>query len=107
MCQCGICIYNACMENLHIADSVLRKIAESHGVTRTEVEQCFRNRVGRLLVDNRVLTRTTPPTLWFVACTNKARILKIVYIQRGNTVELKTAYDPNEEEARIYKRYGC
>lgn len=57
-------------------------------------------------MDTRVLTKTNPPTLWFVACTNKGRSLKVVYIQKGNIVELKTAYDPNEEEARIYKRYG-
>ena len=94
------------MESLKIPDSVLKKLAEVHNVTRTEVEQCFRNRLGRLLTDNRALTKTNPPTLWFVACTNKSRSLKIVYIQRGNIVELKTAYDPNEEEARIYKRYG-
>lgn len=94
------------MENLRISESVLRKLADMHNVTRTEVEQCFRNRLGRLLVDNRVLTKTNPPTLWFIACTNKARYLKIVYIQRGNIVELKTAYDPNDEETRIYRRYG-
>ena len=94
------------MDNLKISDGVLRKLEEQHNVTRTEVEQCFRNRLGRLLVDNRALTKTNPPTLWFVACTNKERNLKVVYIQRGNIVELKTAYDPNEEEIRIYKRFG-
>lgn len=94
------------MDNLVISDAVLRKLKDVHGVLRTEVEQCFMNRQGRLLVDNRVLTRTNPPTLWFVACTNKGRALKVVYIQRGETIDLKTAYDPNEEESRIYKRYG-
>ena len=94
------------MENLKISDSVLRKLLEQHNVARIEVEQCFRNRLGRLLVDNRALTKTNPPTLWFIACTNKGRPLKVVYIQRGENVELKTAYDPNEEEVRIYKRYG-
>jgi hypothetical protein len=94
------------MDNLRISENILWKLAEQHNVTRTEVEQCFRNRQGRLLMDTRVLTKTNPPTLWFVACTNKGRSLKVVYIQKGNIVELKTAYDPNEEEARIYKRYG-
>ncbi len=94
------------MENLKISDGVLKKLVEQHIVTRAEVEQCFRNRHGRLLVDNRALTKTNPPTLWFVACTNKGRSLKVVYIQKGNIVELKTAYDPNEEETRIYKRHG-
>jgi hypothetical protein len=94
------------MENLKISDAVLRKLKDAHGVTRNEVEQCFRNRIGRLLTDNRALTKTNPPTLWFIAGTNKARNLKIVYIQKGAAVELKTAYEPNEEETRIYRRYG-
>ncbi len=94
------------MENLKISDAVLRKLKDSHGVTRIDVEQCFKNRMGRLLVDNRALTKTNPPTLWFVSCTNKARNLKIVYMQKGSIVELKTAYEPNEEELRIYRRYG-
>ena len=94
------------MENLKISDGVLRKLRERHNVTRIEVEQCFRNRLGGLLVDKRALTKTNPPTLWFVAPTNKARSLKIVYIQKGSIVELKTAYDPNEEETRIYRRHG-
>lgn len=94
------------MQNLKISESVLRKLHDEHGVTRTEVEQCFLNRLGKLLVDNRAFRKTTPPTLWFIACTNKARNLKIVYIQDGETVELKTAYEPNEEESRIYRRYG-
>ena len=94
------------MESLKISEGVLRKLAEQHNVSRVEVEQCFKNRLGRLLVDNRALRKTTPPTLWFIACTNKARNLKVVYIQKGNIVELKTAYDPNEEETRIYRRLG-
>lgn len=94
------------MKNLNISEAVLRKLKDAHGVSRNEVEQCFMNLQGRLLVDNRVLTRTNPPTLWFIACTNKGRALKVVYIQKGATIELKTAYDPNEEEARIYKRHG-
>lgn len=94
------------MKNLRISESVLRKLSERHNVTRTEVEQCFQNRYGRLLMDDRVQNRTHPPTLWFIAETNGARRLKIVYIQNGNTVQLKTAYEPNDEETRIYKRHG-
>jgi hypothetical protein len=94
------------MQSLKISDAVLRKLNDAHGVKRIEVEQCFHNRSGRLLIDNRALTKTNPPTLWFIARTNKGRSLKIVYIQRGMEVDLKTAYDPNEEETRIYRKYG-
>ena len=94
------------MKHLKISDSVLKKLKERHGVTKSEVEHCFRNRVGRLLVDDRALTKTKPPTLWFLACTNKGREQKIVYIQRDSIVELKTAYEPNEVEIGIYRRHG-
>lgn len=94
------------MEALNISPAILAKLRDRHGVSRTEVEQCFQNRAGRLLTDNRALTKTNPPTLWFIATTNRGRSLKIVYIQRGTSVDLKTAYEPNEDEARIYRRHG-
>ena len=94
------------MEALNISPTVLSKLKDRHQVARFEVEQCFHNRAGRLLVDNRALTKSNPPTLWFIAPTNRGRSLKIVYIQRGSTVDLKTAYEPNDDEIRIYKRHG-
>ena len=94
------------MKALIISDGVLAKLKDRHKVSRLEVEQCFQNRAGQLLMDDRTLTKTEPPTLWFLALTNKGRCLKVVYIQRGETIDLKTAYEPNDEESRIYKRYG-
>lgn len=94
------------MKNLLISASVVEKLASRHGVTREEVEQCFENKTGRLLKDDREYRRTDPPTLWFIACTARGKTLKIVYIQRGNEVHLKTAYEPNAEELAIYKKFG-
>lgn len=94
------------MKNLLISPGVLKKLKDSHEVIRVEVEQCFSNRTGKLLTDNRAFNKTNPPTLWFIACTNKGRALKVVYIQKGQTVELRTAYEPNEVELGIYKRHG-
>jgi hypothetical protein len=94
------------MKNLNISQAVSKKLRDKHGVTRREVEQCFLNRTGRLLVDDRALTRTNPPTLWFLAPTNHGRLLKIVYIHIGGRVELKTAYEPNDTELDIYKKKG-
>ncbi len=94
------------MKNLLISDTVLSKLKASHGVVRNEVEQCFLNRTGKLLVDTRAVNRTNPPTLWFIAYTNRGRALKVVYMQKGEVVELKTAYEPNSVEQRIYARFG-
>lgn len=94
------------MQNLIVSARVLEKLTKKHLVTRTEVEQCFTNRTGRLLTDNRELRKTNPPTLWFIANTNKGRALKVVYIQIGQEVHLKSAFDPNPTEIGIYSRHG-
>ena len=94
------------MKNLIISAAVAAKLEGRHKVTVAEVRQCFLNRNGKLLTDNRALTKTNPPTLWFIADTNKARTLKIVYIQIGLQVHLKTAYEPNDVEMAIYLKHG-
>lgn len=94
------------MQNLIISPKVLEKLKGKHGIVRKEVEQCFHNRSGKLLIDDRALRKTNPPTLWFLSKTNKGRLLKIVYIQIGNKVHLKSAFDPIAIEIAIYARHG-
>jgi uncharacterized DUF497 family protein len=94
------------MKNLLISDTVSEKIQTKHSVNRSEVIQCFTNRSGKLLSDNREKHQTNPPTLWFIAKTNKNRALKIVYIQLDNKVLLKSAFEPNEIESEIYRKFG-
>jgi hypothetical protein len=94
------------VKNLKISDSILAKIVSSHYVQRVEVEQAFQNRTAGLLEDARAQHKTNPPTLWFIAPTNKGRRLKIVYIQQGTEVHLKSAFEPNAEEERIYKKFA-
>lgn len=94
------------MKNLMVSEAVKTKLQKKYQVTIREVEHCFTNRKGRLLFDNRALTKTNPPTLWFIALTNQNRKLKIAYIQKGDQVILKTAYEPNESELAIYERFG-
>ncbi len=94
------------MQNLIVSQKVIDKLKSQHQVVLAEVEQCFANRTGKLLTDNRELRKTNPPTLWFLAKTNKGRILKVVYIQKGHEVQLKSAFDPNAIEIDIYSRHG-
>ena len=94
------------MNELKISPDILRKLLLKHSVKRLEVEQCFVNRTGRLLMDTREKHKTDPPTLWFIALTNQSRVLKIVYIQIDSTIHLKSAFSPNETEIEIYSRYG-
>jgi hypothetical protein len=94
------------MNNLNISDAVANKLRIKHQVERREVEHCFENRVGRLLEDIRVKHKTHPPTLWFLAKTNQGRVLKIVYIQSGMTIDLKSAFEPNAVELALYAKLG-
>ena len=90
------------MRNLLISQGVLEKLNQKHHVERREVEQCFENIDGPLLVDNREEHKSDPQTMWFISRTNKDRVLKIAYIQRGSVVHLRTCYEPNEDEIKIY-----
>jgi uncharacterized DUF497 family protein len=94
------------MKRLTVSDAVKHKLHHKHRVSLAEVEQCFLSRQGRLLLDERAQTKTEPPTLWFLAFTDQQRLLKIVYIQNGSRVILKTAYEPNEVEQALYARWG-
>ena len=94
------------MKNLVVSAAIASKLHKKHHVSINEVEQCFVNRVGHILYDTRAKTKTIPPTLWFIALTNKNRKLKVVYIQKGLQLILKTAYEPNEIELDIYERFG-
>ena len=94
------------MQGLEISSDVEKKLTSKHSVTRGEVEQCFENCEGSHLVDTREQHQTDPQTLWFVAETNRKRKLKIVFIHKDGKVILKTAYDANPEEIRIYEKYG-
>jgi uncharacterized DUF497 family protein len=94
------------MKGLLVSPAIKLKLMTKHQVSIQEVEQCFANRQGKLLFDTREHIQTQPPTLWFIAPTHQTRLLKIVYIQKGLKVILKTAYEPNDVELAIYNRHG-
>jgi len=75
-------------------------------VTSIEIHQCFINRTGNFLEDTRANNKTNPPTKWFISKTNQQRVLKVVFIRNKSQIVIKTAYDPNTEELRIYRKYS-
>jgi hypothetical protein len=96
------------VKNLIISPKIAEKLSKKDPpVTRREVEQCFENICGGLLVDTREQHKTNPPTLWFIARTNANRELKIAYVLEAGLVYLKSAFDPNDEERRIYLKHAC
>ncbi|MQA23789.1 ADP-ribosyl-(dinitrogen reductase) hydrolase [Rugamonas sp. FT103W] len=79
------------------------KLKLKHGVARQEVFECFENRDGAFLIDDREAHRRNPPTLWFVAETRNRRLLKVVFQNRNGKFHLLTAYEANHDEIRIYE----
>ncbi len=92
---------------LLLSSSVRQKLAgKMPPVSEEEILQCFANRSGRYLLDQREQHRTDPPTRWFLAETDYGRLLKVVFIPKVGDVIIRTAYDPNPAERSIYQRLG-
>lgn len=91
---------------LILSQKIREKLASKHGVTQEEVAQCFANRSGKLLEDTREEHASDPPTRWFISETDYGKKLKIVFIQRDGNIYIRTAFPPNEEELRIYSKFG-
>lgn len=89
---------------IKISQRIVKKLREKHKVSLSEVKQCFMNRQSGLLEDIRVNHRTEPPTMWFIAETDSGRELKVVFMETKGICEIKTVYEPNEIEVRIYEK---
>jgi hypothetical protein len=90
-----------------ISTKVRAKLAAKQPpVTPEEIEQCFVTVEGIYLEDMREQHASDPPTMWFIAETYYGRKLKVVFILKGEDIVIRTAYPPNEEEIRIYSKYG-
>jgi len=57
------------------SQKIVKKLSE-RGISLSDIEECFENRTAGLLIDDRTQHKTDPDTLWFVAETNKGRILE-------------------------------
>jgi hypothetical protein len=94
------------VKTLRISSAILEKLTDRHNVTRREIEQCFENRVGNYVLDDREDHRTDPPTLWFVAPTNQDRLLKVMFIFTDGNVHIKSAYEPSDAVIELYEARG-
>ncbi len=82
------------------------KLKEKHNIEIYEVVQCTDTLERKFLEDDREQHRTDPATLWFISETYRHRLLKVVFVQVDNNIYIKTAYDPNEVERKIYEQHG-
>lgn len=89
-----------------ISQKIEAKLLEKHQVVPSEVEECFQNLTGSFLKDVREKHQTDPATLWFLAMTNRNRLLKVCFVPRGAEQFIRSAYPPNDDEIRIFKSLG-
>ena len=90
---------------LYMSPSVREKLRKRQ-ITEAQVLQCFANRAGKYLIDDREEHKTMPPTKWFVASTDYGIVLKVCFVfdPDSKLVEIKTAYPATPEVAGIYKK---
>ncbi len=90
------------MQNLVISPAIQGKLALKHGISRSDVEQCFLNRTRSYLIDNRLDNQTDSPTEWFISENDRGVLIKVVFIFDDGMIYLKSAFPPNSTEIRIY-----
>lgn len=93
---------------IKMSSGVGEKLAKKHAVKMDEIVQCFVNKEGqaKYLRDPRAQHQTNPPTEWFISETDFGRKLKVVFMRQGTDIEIKSAFEPNAQELRIYRKYG-
>lgn len=94
------------MQNLIVSSAVLIKLRDKHSITVREVEQCFENKCGLYVEDEREDNRTNPATLTFIAPTSQNRLLKVAFIFLDGNVHIKTAFEPDAQDIAFYEKHG-
>lgn len=90
---------------LDLSPKIRQKLADkTPPVSENDIWECFANRTHEFLIDTREDHQTDPVTQWFISENDYGRRLKVCFMHQGDRVSIKTAYVPNADEERIYKR---
>lgn len=93
------------MERLVVSPRIRNKLAgKSPPVTECDIKQCFANLMGNYVEDTREEHRTDPPTKWFVSETDYGRKLKVIFVERGEGIYIKSAYDATVKIQDMYRK---
>ncbi|MBB4844678.1 hypothetical protein HNP55_003222 [Paucibacter oligotrophus] len=89
-----------------VSPEVRQKLKVKHGVTEVQIMQCFANREGRYLIDDREEHKTNPVTRWFIAQTDYGIILKVCFVYDPATkiIDIKTAFRPSQQAIDLYNK---
>ncbi|NOZ37144.1 MAG: ADP-ribosyl-(dinitrogen reductase) hydrolase [Gammaproteobacteria bacterium] len=89
---------------ISISKKTRDKLLSKHKVTEKEVAECFHNRDRVALRDTREDHQTNPPTWWLISETNHCRALKLIFMVKDGNAVLKSAFEPNQQEADMYDK---
>ncbi|CAB3859638.1 hypothetical protein LMG26788_02194 [Achromobacter pulmonis] len=94
------------LNNIVIVPEIRHKLETKHQVREIEVHQCFLNRDGPYVEDTEEehATDSGYPTEWFVAETDKGRLLKVFFVYENGNVYVKSAFDANEKSIALYEQ---
>ena len=92
---------------LHLSQKIRQKLTlKTPPVSENDIYECFTNRTHVFLEDTREDHKTDPATLWFISENDYGRHLKVCFMTDGQQISIKSAYVPNADEERIYKKYA-
>lgn len=92
---------------LHLSQKIRQKrTLKTPRVSENDSYECFTNRTHVFLEDTREDHKTDPATLWFISENDYGRHLKVCFMTDGQQISIKSAYVPNADEERIYKKYA-
>lgn len=93
------------LNNIVIVPEIRHKLETKHQVREIEVHQCFLNRDGPYIEDTEEEHETESgyPTEWFIAETDKGRLLKVCFVCENGNVYVKSAFDANQKSLDIYE----
>lgn len=88
---------------LLISPKVRAKLAAKQPpVSEEEIVECFSNRNSTYAIDTRADNLMNPLTRWFIAETNFGRKLKVAFVPTKDGIHIKSAYDPDADDFRMY-----
>ena len=89
-------------KKLVISEKIAEKLRLKHKVNKSEIAQCFGHNDNTFLIDIREEHASTPPTKWFIGETDAGRMLKVCFIEYKGLFYIRTAYEANEDELRVF-----
>lgn len=93
------------LKNVVIVPEIRQKLEIKHGVREIEVHQCFINRDRSYVVDEDEDPEPNAgvPTEYFIAETDKGRLLKVCFVFENGNCYIKTTFEPSQKAISTYE----